>query len=458
MEGMKEPNLREKFASLLVLARLGVLLDDDIQELLTDAVDKDVQVPLFRGNTSAHYKKYLSTIGDTSTLFALLSTEREKGNEKWILPIIIKRIVEVLDKDKDDHIFDGDIDKAIIYIYDPYQKRTPQNKYLSPLAIKLDSTSSSLSVYPFSFFTPCQCNEERKAEVLYQLGRLFNNSSDFYSIKEPTWVVLILDTKGSYFTFHGIGKLYPFYSTFSIPLIPRIIEIQDLTQKDEFTSLSMKYSRLSFDGDEEILESLTLGRKEGIVRLERHSNDLDFQITMKDKSTFLDELFSDINVYSFYPKCIDTGDKKQIDMSQPYYRTRYSLSYETLFGRKELFNGFFTSYDLPKGWKEISKELRSKVDSLKKMESVDPSLVSMGRTTYDTVFACKVVFSSYSKEYLYIAPDGTYYPGMKVMVPAGTKNAIQIVTIKSLHALSKEKDAELIKKCKTIISHYPNKN
>lgn len=94
-------------------------MDGDIQELLTDAVDKDVQVPLFRGNTSAHYKKYLSTIGDTSTLFALLSTEREKGNEKWRLPIIIKRIVEVLDKDKDDHIFAGDIDKAIIYIYDP---------------------------------------------------------------------------------------------------------------------------------------------------------------------------------------------------------------------------------------------------------------------------------------------------------------------------------------------------
>ena len=46
-------------------------------------------------------------------------------------------------------------------------------------------------------------------------------------------------------------------------------------------------------------------------------------------------------------------------------------------------------------------------------------------------------------------------PGMR---GGSYNNSLKIVEIKSLHALSKEKDAETISKCKRIISHYPNKD
>ena len=107
---------------------------------------------------------------------------------------------------------------------------------------------------------------------------------------------------------------------------------------------------------------------------------------------------------------------------------------------------------------ENTKFIKEKLKYSEEMEALNPDLASIGRTNKDTVFACKVVFSEYSKEYLYIAPDGSYYPGMKALVPAGVNDSLKIVEIKSLHALSKEKDAETISKCKRIISHYPNKD
>ena len=460
MEEMKEPNLREKFASLSMKAKMGINLRDEIRELLASLSFHNTDVPRVEINTGKEYKAFLSTLCDTSLLYALLSEQIEDKTQKqrWRLPLLIERIVEVLESSDNDHIFHGDIEKAVIFVLTPTSDEEAENKYLEPVAIKLFPDSDSISAFPFSFFIPCNSNEKKKKRILSNLGKHLKNSSDFYSINDPTWLIKILDTKGSIFNFFGEGRRFPFFSSFSIPSIPKALGIIDMERKDEFSVLSMSYSRLSMTKDEEVLENITLNREEGIIRLEHNSNALDFIITMKDKKSFLNTLFSKTNVYSFYPQCIDKKEEEDIDETQPYYKTRYSLHYKTIYGRKEKFNGFFTSYDLPKGWEEISDELQSNIDYADKMESTDISLIDIGRTNSDTVFVCGVVFSDYSKEYLYIAPDGTYYPGMKVMVPAGTKNTIQIVTIKSLYAFSKEKDAETIKKCKRIISHYPNKN
>ena len=88
------------------------------------------------------------------------------------------------------------------------------------------------------------------------------------------------------------------------------------------------------------------------------------------------------------------------------------------------------------------------------MECLRPDLAKIGRTDENTIYGCNVVFPEGMKPYLYIAPDASFYPGMKVYVPVGVKNSLEVATIKSLRILSKEKDAETINKCRRIHSHF----
>ncbi|MGN1189286.1 MAG: hypothetical protein ACI4SL_02700 [Candidatus Ornithospirochaeta sp.] len=430
MEERNEPSLREKFASLLVRAKLGDDITEDIKKLLPESINRDVDLPPFKGKNANKYREYLSFISDISSLYFILIfyIERKLPKRFWGLTLTIERIVEVLDKEEGDHIFQGDIDKVIIFIDENTFKGHPQKKHVTPIAVMLDSSSVSFSPYPFSYFFPSPCREEKREKVISDLESNFKNSSDYYFVSESTWLVKILDKKGEVFDFRGIGTRFPFSSSFSIPLIPSFLEIKDMEEKDKLTFLSMQYSRLSFSRDEEILESVTLNEKKGIVKLEHYNNDLDFNVSLKDKKSFVERVFGNLDFYDFYPKWMDFDKEETVDETQPYYRTRYTLSYESAFGRKEHFHGLFTSYDLPKGWDTICTSLHDNIDYVKKMESTDLSRINIGRTNSNTVFACGVVFSEYSKEYLYIAPDGTYYPGMKVMVPAGSKNTLQVVT------------------------------
>ena len=88
------------------------------------------------------------------------------------------------------------------------------------------------------------------------------------------------------------------------------------------------------------------------------------------------------------------------------------------------------------------------------MEYLRPDLAKIGRTDENTIYGCNVVFPEGMKPYLYIVPDASFYPGMKIYVSIGVKNSLTVATIKSLRILSKEKDAEIINKCKRFYSHF----
>ena len=122
-----------------------------------------------------------------------------------------------------------------------------------------------------------------------------------------------------------------------------------MDQKDEVVSLSLSYSRLSLDKEEEILEKFEVNRKDGLVKLEHHDKNKNIIIDYIDKKN-TDKVLSEIDVYSFYPAWIDKDDYPSGDENQPYYKTYYTYSYETKRGRKNGGEGYFTSFDLPKKW------------------------------------------------------------------------------------------------------------
>ena len=458
----REFRVKEYLATLLFKAKMKIDISSDMSPLRlyfsssSAPVDTSFKSP-------KDYSIFLSSIYDDTSLFSLLSSymEEKSPNRKWRLPLIIERLVDVLEKKEDDHIFEGEIKKADIFISSSNMESSSNtmisNPFLSLLYLRLSPSYKSFSAYPFSLFFEFDCKEKKYNSIISKLEKAFRNTSDQYTLDEYSWMVRIQDEKGRSFKFIGKGAFFPFYSSFSIQKIPLSLGLKDIDQRDEVTNLSLQYSRLTIDKNDEILEKVEIKRDSGLIKLEHHNKDKNLIIDFRDQRG-IEKVLSGIDVYSFYPKWIDNGEYEKADHNQSYVNTRYFLSFRTKMGRDFHWTGFFTSYDLPKRWNELCRVLNMNIKYSSEMESLDPFLAEIDRTTDDTVFACDVVFSDYSKEYLYIAPDGSYYPGMKALVPAGINNNLKVVEIKKLRALSKEKDAEIIKNCKRIVSHYPDKN
>ena len=268
-----------------------------------------------------------------------------------------------------------------------------------------------------------------------------------------THLIKIFDKKGNEFLYYGKGDFFPFYSSFAITYIPKELEIKDIDVKDTITSLSMEYSRLSVTKTEEILEKFEINLLDNKVSFEHHGKNINFFVEYKDRRG-IQKALSSIDFYSFHPYWINEKEYVAPDETQPYYKTRYSMVFESKYGRKSGWNGFFTSYDLPNNWSEIADEINRCLKYADEMECLRPDLAKIGRTDENTIYGCNVVFPEGMKPYLYIAPDASFYPGMKVYVPVGVKNNLTVATIKSLRILSKEKDAETINKCRRIHSHF----
>lgn len=464
MADNRESSLKESFASLLFKAKDGI----DVRSEALELIPKDIvfaSIPSIPSNVSSPtlYRKWLLSFSSLNPLFFILrkvACEKNLG-DKWRIPLILDRIIENIDEEEGDNIFSGKIQAAVIFVFNPSKsgkrKDISNNKKLSPIAVKVFSDETSFASYPFINWISSPVIKGKNMKLLEKLESIFHNSSPSYSIENPTWMVKIQDKNERVFDFSGRGFHFPFYSSFSIPYIPSYLEIIDMEEEDRLSYLSLSYSRISKDKDYEICEKMVLDKSNNSISILHRGRDMDFNVTLKEKEKTLDNIFSSINFYSFHPAWLGNENEMDIDDNQPYVRTRFYLTSISSFGRKDYWRGFFTSYDLPLSWSEIADKIRDRIDFANHMESLDPSLSSIGRTTEDSVFACSVVFSSYSKEYTYIAPDDTYYPGMTVMVPVGEKNNLQVATVKSLHVFSKEKDKETIKKFKKIISHYPNK-
>ena len=268
-----------------------------------------------------------------------------------------------------------------------------------------------------------------------------------------THLIKIFDKKGNEFLYYGKGDFFPFYSSFAITYIPKELEIKDIDNKDTITSLSMEYSRLSVTKTEEILEKFEINLLDNKVSFEHHGKNINFFVEYKDRRG-IQKALSAIDFYSFHPHWINEKEYVAPDETHPYYKTRYSMVFKSKYGRKSGWNGFFTSYDLPNNWSEIADEINRCLKYADEMECLRPDLAKIGRTDENTIYGCNVVFPEGMKPYLYIAPDASFYPGMKVYVPVGVKNDLTVATIKSLRILSKEKDAETLNKCKRIHSHF----
>ena len=158
MEDERELNLREYFATLLLKAKMGEDIKNEALTLIGNVTPRDINIADDSYITRNEYSLFLSSLTDEKELYFLLNSflNEAKPKRKWRLPLILERIVEILEKSEDDHIFEGDIDKAVLFILSPQDDKKSeieiQNQFLVPIAVKIFDDYVGFASYPFSIF------------------------------------------------------------------------------------------------------------------------------------------------------------------------------------------------------------------------------------------------------------------------------------------------------------------
>ena len=252
--------------------------------------------------------------------------------------------------------------------------------------------------------------------------------------------------------------MFPFFlfPHFSFDTLPDFLELPETNGRDCFKNISFLYSRLEKGGKGKVLEKLFLDMEEGIAEIEKQSNKENISYKKSGEAKVIGKAFSQIDVYSFYPKSwnkdispINSDETKD----EEYRRTKYFFSGKTKYGREIKWEGYFTALTLPQPWHDASISIRRNFPFASFLESTEPSMIDMPPTCKDTIYVAGVVFSDkeYEKEYSYISPFGLLRPGTEVTVPVGGKNVPRSATVKSIKAFNK-RDEIFLKGLKEIIT------
>ena len=107
MEDERELNLREYFATLLLKAKMGEDIKNEALTLIGNITPRYLNIADESYKTRNEYSLFISSLTDEKELYSLLNSFLNEANpkRKWRLPLILERIVEVLEKSEDDHIF-----------------------------------------------------------------------------------------------------------------------------------------------------------------------------------------------------------------------------------------------------------------------------------------------------------------------------------------------------------------
>ena len=102
MEDERELNLREYFATLLLKAKMGEDIKNEALTLIGNITPRDISIADDSYKTRNEYSLFISSLTDEKELYSLLNSFLNEANpkRKWRLPLILERIVEVLEKRK----------------------------------------------------------------------------------------------------------------------------------------------------------------------------------------------------------------------------------------------------------------------------------------------------------------------------------------------------------------------
>ena len=455
MEIINDKERREALASLLFRLKQKIDVRKEILDLSPEEDGREEERSRYIESTVSTYSSYINEITSIPTLWALIRLECGKSTFRTLI-LLIERLLSLI-VEESDHIFSSRVAKAVIYTRFPkigFEYDSPEP--FPSLTVKLLGEDNILSTFPY-FWLDIEIDERKRKTIYEKIEKYFRYCSDFKDDKGSSWILRIQDDRNREFYFSGTSIFFPYWTKFSIHSIPHDLGIKDLRTKDRITSLSMNYTRISGDRKKETCERFSLDEKTGRIRVTKKDEKLDLNVSIEKETPFIRNLLFCIDLYSFSPLIVDGEDEEKPDIEEMEgcSLTQYFLRADTFYGRSLSYDGAFNRYGLPYNWSKIAEMFRKEIFYTSELECLDPSLADLPRITKDSVFVVEVAFSPDSKLYSYIAPDDSFIPGTKALVPVGDNGSLKVVTVKKLVVYSAIGDKEFLNRLKKIVSHYP---
>ena len=174
-------------------------------------------------------------------------------------------------------------------------------------------------------------------------------------------------------------------------------------------------------------EKLILDRDSNSIEHTQISDDVNYYMKLNVNKYFLYLLE---NLYS--PYMLENGEKNKNFVEIPNEKRDYEMIVDFKKSPRKVLKGSYDKEGLPYEWKEIIEEIKSFMIYFYKIEVLSKDFYDKPRREYGELIYCKVEFRNSYKYYYYITTDDSISEGDYVLVPAGDKNRVEIVEVKSV--------------------------
>ena len=203
----------------------------------------------------------------------------------------------------------------------------------------------------------------------------------------------------------------------------------DNYEYDKINRIQLNYKKVKNVNNKDIvyIEELILDRDSNSIEHSQISADVNYYMNLNVNKYFshlLEELYS--------PYMLENAEKNDNFVEIPNEKRDYELIVDFKKSPRKVLKGSYDKEGLPYEWKDIIEEIKSFMIYFYKIEVLSKDFYDKPRREYGELIYCKVQFRNSYKYYYYITTDDSISEGDYVLVPAGDKNRVEIVEVKSV--------------------------
>ncbi|WP_455061031.1 hypothetical protein [Parvimonas micra] len=203
----------------------------------------------------------------------------------------------------------------------------------------------------------------------------------------------------------------------------------DNREYDKINRIQLDYKNVKNIDNKDFVytEKLILDRDSNSIEHTQISDDVNYYMKLNVNKHFKD-LLEDL----YDPNMLDTREKNDNFVEIPNEKRDYEMIVDFKKSPRKVIKGSYDKSGLPYEWKDIIEEIKSFMMYFYKIEVLSKDFYDKPRREYGELIYCKVEFRNSYKYYYYITTDDSISEGDYVLVPAGDKNRVEIVEVKSV--------------------------
>ena len=203
----------------------------------------------------------------------------------------------------------------------------------------------------------------------------------------------------------------------------------DNCEYDKINRIQLDYKNVKNVDNKDFVytEKLILDRDSNSIEHTQISDDVNYYMKLN-----VNKHFKDLLETLYDPNMLETREKNDNFVEIPNEKRDYEMIVDFKKSPRKVLNGSYDKEGLPYEWKEIIEEIKSFMIYFYKIEVLSKDFYDKPRREYGEFIYCKVEFRNSYKYYYYLTTDDSISEGDYVLVPAGDKNRVEIVEVKSV--------------------------